>query len=136
MPALVTLFGASIRAKPSLLPNAYQRPFSLQPAFSSRRLTVSVRFSGLLISSDQTSGLYSKVDIYRDITLLLRPRSALAPQGLNPEGQDRRGGLLSAQQTKVSKLARLVQAQLHKQAGSASGDALSCCSWSRISRRF
>jgi hypothetical protein len=35
-----------------------------------------VRFSGWLISSDQTSGVYSKVDIYRDITLLLRPRPA------------------------------------------------------------
>jgi hypothetical protein len=54
--APVTLSGASTRAKPSLAPNAYQSPSSLQPASSSICLTVSVRFSGLLTSPAQTSG--------------------------------------------------------------------------------
>jgi len=58
MLALVVLSGASISANPSLLPKAYQRPFSLQPASSRNRPTVSVRFSGLLTSSAQTSDLY------------------------------------------------------------------------------
>ena len=57
MAAAVMLSGDSISAKPSSSPNAYQRCSRLAPDSLSIRRTVSSRFSGLLTSAAQDSGV-------------------------------------------------------------------------------
>src|SRR2546425_402106 len=56
-PAAVVLTGASMSAKPSASPKAYQSPRSSQPASLRIWLTAFSRFSGLFTSPAQTSGL-------------------------------------------------------------------------------
>ena len=77
------------------------------------------------ISSDQTSGVYSKVDIYGDITLLIRPRPAHPHRKRNHQrtGTVRRSTERTAD--KNVRLARLVHPLLHNRPDPASVDALS-----------
>ena len=61
MPAAVIVSGPSMSAKPSLSPNEYHKPSSLQPTRSRTRRTVSSRFSGWATKPAQTSGSYPNV---------------------------------------------------------------------------